>query len=171
MPYSHDIAGFVGDIREAAAKAGAVIELGPGKGDGSTLAIQEGCVHHPDPLHISVDHQDYMEQKPTAGWWHLVIGDSRDLGTVRKVSALLGDRSPGLIFIDTHHTYPQMKAELEAWAFLAGPETVWLMHDTWMMGEYNPMTDAIKDFAERSGWSFDDFRTEPHGLGRLRWTG
>jgi hypothetical protein len=50
------IQNFMGEItRHARASNGYVLELGCGKGTGSTLAIQRGLENHPTPLHISVD--------------------------------------------------------------------------------------------------------------------
>src|SRR5215510_6625435 len=113
------------EIEKAARESnGFVLEIGPGIGTGSTWAIQEGLLdHHPYPIHISVDHQDYMQWKPSKmAEWQLVIGDSRDPETKAKVynafyrwGISLRDYGLGLIFIDTDHTYEQMKAELAVW--------------------------------------------------------
>ncbi len=97
-----------------------------------------------------------------------MLGDSRAPHTRDRVLDIAGWRRPGLIFIDTDHTYDQMRDELALWHHIAGYDTVWLMHDTHMGGNYNLMTDAIKDFAAANGWVYDDFRTEAHGLGRMR---
>lgn len=168
--YSYDIANFVPDIREAArASNGYVLEIGIGKGDGSTIAIQEGLAAHPDPLHISVDIEDGLQvYRPNTPWWHLVVGDSAKETTRDRVRQIT-PRTPGLIFIDTHHVYEQMQAELSVWPLLAGPETVWLFHDTWMFSCFNEgMVRAIQEFADKNGWVYDDFKPEPHGLGRMR---
>jgi cephalosporin hydroxylase len=168
------IINFMDDIAEAArASNGFVLELGVASGTGSTIAIQEGLADHPNPLHISVDHQDYMAIKPEVPWWHLVMGDSRRLETVNKALQVIplveGRRLPGLIFVDTDHTYKQMAAELAVWSALATDETVWLFHDTWMFGNRNDdMIRAITEFAGAKGWTFEDFRPVPHGLGRMR---
>jgi len=50
---------------------------------------------------------------------------------------------------------------------MATPDTVWLFHDTWMFGQYNPMTDAIKQFADEHGLVYEDLSKECNGLGRM----
>ena len=74
-----------------------------------------------------------------------------------------------LIFIDTVHTYEHLKKELELWEPLAVGDCKWLFHDTWMGGVYNPMTDAIKEFARNSNgkWEYSDITRECNGLGAL----
>jgi len=162
------IENFLVDIAEAArASNGFVLEMGVASGTGSTLAIHDGLVSHPDPLHVSVDLVDHMYWKPEVPWWHLVLADSRSVHAVKKVLTITS-RTPGLIFIDTDHTYEQMAAELLLWSPIAGEDTVWLFHDTYMHGQYNHMTDAIREFAPQYGWKYDDFRTQTHGLGRMR---
>lgn len=173
MIYSYDIANYVDILREYAREASFVLELGPAKGDGSTSAFAEGLElsRSRNKLFISVDIQDYMEVKPQLPYWKLVIGDSREESTLKKVrtsSNLARARYADIIFIDTHHTYEQMQRELQVWHKIAGPETIWLFHDTYMMGEYNHMTDAIKEFAESSkDWKYADIRNDAHGLGAL----
>ncbi len=164
------IANFMPDITDAARESnGFVLEIGPAKGTGSTLAIQEGLVGAREPLHISVDHQDYMEIKPDVPWWHLVMGDSRQIATYVDVARIARGRIAGLIFIDTDHNYEQMSRELPIWALAAEHgTTTWLFHDTWMHGECNHMNDAIKEFAAANGWTYEDWRTDAHGLGRMR---
>lgn len=157
-------------IIEAAAQSnGFVLELGVWTGTGSMAMIQEGLENHGDPLHISVDWQDIIETKPTTPWWHLVIGDSRSEMTMQAVRAVSGARRPGVIFIDTDHNYDQMRAELALWGNLAYDGTVWLFHDTYMYGPPNvDMNTAIMQYAARNGWTYDDYRQDSHGLGRMR---
>lgn len=162
-----DISLHLPTIKSIASTSFFTIELGPAKGDGSTVAILEGMqeLSAKSSLFISVDRADYMEQKPKVPYWHLVIGDTRERSTVKKVQELSKERVADLIFIDTHHTYEQMSKELEVWSSLAGPDTYWLFHDTWMMGEYNPMTDAIKEYAKKYHLIYEDISEESHGLG------
>lgn len=169
IPYSFDIANFIPILRDFASKADYVLELGPAKGDGSTVAFEEGLLAggKGPKLFISVDQLDYMLYKPTVDYWHLVLGDSREMSTVDKVEKIAKGRAPDLIFIDTHHTYEQMQKELEVWSLHGNKETLWLFHDTHMMGEYNRMTDAIKEHAAIYGLVFTDLRPEAHGLGAL----
>lgn len=170
-----DIANFYIHLFDAALESnGFVLELGPGKGDGSTVAFDDALSikaidNGPEGnLHITVDQLDYMDQKPERDWWHLVIGDTRDRNTLLKVERIALGRCPGLIFVDTEHTPEQIAVELELYSTMADEDTVWLFHDTYMFGIYNPMTDAIKEFANKHGWVYDDVSTEPHGLGRMR---
>ncbi len=158
-------------IETVQASNGFVLELGIASGDGSTAMIQEGLENHPKPLHVSVDWDILAHlQRPTVPWWHLVAGDSRSAATYRAVMAIgEGMRYPGVIFIDTDHNYEQMKAELALWNNMAGRDTTWLFHDTWMYGPHNvEMCRAITEFAEANGWTYDDWRQDSHGLGRMR---
>ena len=169
--YSNDIANYIDILRAYASRAAFVLEIGPAKGNGSTLAFTEGLELNDkakvQKLFISVDIRDYMEIKPNLSYWKLLIGDSREEET-RKQFRAITKRFPDILFIDTHHTYEQMKRELEVWSPIASPvATTWLFHDTYMMGEYNHMTDAIKEFAKDSPWNYVDISSEAHGLGAL----
>jgi glycosyltransferase involved in cell wall biosynthesis len=163
------IQNFMFDIERAARLSnGFVLELGCSTGTGSTLAIQRGLKDGTNPLHISVDLEDHLVWRPEVDWWHLVIGDSRDREILAQVMKY--HRSPGLIFIDTEHTYNQMKAELELWSAIANENTVWLFHDTnmWGKGDQYGMVQAIQEFANQYGWLYEDFRPQEHGLGRMQ---
>lgn len=156
-------------IAAAGTSNGFVLEIGIHTGDGSTAMIQEGLENHANPLHISVDWEEHSQLKrPTVPWWHLVKGDSRDSGTQAQVMAI-ANRYPGMIFIDTDHNYDQMKAELALWGRIATDQTVWLFHDTWMYGPPNvEMVRAITEYAEANNWTYEDYRQDSHGLGRMR---
>ena len=167
------IGNFLDDIYKSAFESnGFVLEIGVATGTGSTVAVHNGLVkleeNGGEPLHVSVDERDYMRAKPIVPWWHLVIGDSRHMSTYLKVTDICKDRKPGVIFIDTDHDYKQMKSELDIWRYIAGEETVWLFHDTHMFGFPNDdMVKAIEGFAEENGWVYEDWRPQPHGLGRM----
>lgn len=157
---------------EAYARASAVVvELGTEFGIGSTAAFQRGMAANPEArCWVSVDRLDQIlpERRPVLPYWHLVIGDSRSPDTVAEAKAHLGNDRPDLIFIDTHHTYEVMAAELAVWSPLAAPSCTWLFHDTWMLGKYNRMTDAIREFAARnSAWYYADLSRGDNGLGAL----
>ncbi len=160
---SDDIDNYIPYLQEAASKVNVILEIGVGKGTGSTLAFARGL----RGIHISVDHKDYMEMKPTSRDWGFILGDSRAIATFNAVELILDGRYPGIIFIDTDHTPCQITAELELWSKLAGNKTIWLFHDTYMMGRYNHMVDAIKEFAAKNNWVYEDVFTDPHGLGRM----
>ena len=171
--YSHDQVDIVHHmpfLEQCAAGAGIILEIGCGHGNGSTRAFARGLEWstHRHKLHIIVDHDpDRPQVKPTYDYYAIVHGPSESPETARMVrDMMLG--TPDIIFIDTDHTYEQMKKELEVWSPFAGPDTLWIFHDTWMFGEYNHMTDAIKEFAAENGWVFVDFSPASHGLGLMR---
>jgi cephalosporin hydroxylase len=169
-----DIAPLMPRLQEFASKAGFVLEIGCGAGNGSCRAFRRGLALSPakDKLHISVDIMDGHPcyDRPTESYWHKVTGDSRDRATAEAVKAICGDRRADIIFIDTDHTYEMMEKELPNWAEFAHDGTIWLFHDTWMFGCFNEMQNAIKEFSERNGWRFDEITRESHGLGRMqRW--
>jgi len=162
-------------IEDYASKSSFVLELGCDTGNGSTRAIARGLLRSSadDKLHIGVDLNN-IALVPDLGdnmiepWWHYVVGDTRDERTLEKVKAIAGDRKADLIFIDTDHTYDCMKAELSLWENLAKDTTIWLFHDTWMLGAYNHMTDAIIQFSESNPqWKYVDLSRENNGLGAL----
>lgn len=169
MEDNTDIANYMPKLREYAKNARYVLELGPAKGNGSTKAFYEGLCQAggDDLLLISVDRVDYMEFKPPAPWFHLVMGDSRSLETLYEVQKVSKKRTPDIIFIDTHHTPEQMADELKVWPDIAGENTIFLFHDTYMMGKYNPMTDVIKKFCTDCGWIYKDISMEAHGLAAM----
>jgi cephalosporin hydroxylase len=157
--------------RMARASNGFVIELGLFSGSGSTVAFQDGLALHPDRLLVSVE-WDMANldpaYRPTVPWWHLVEGDSTKLDTLEAVRTIAGDRKPSLLFIDTHHVYGTLMAELKVWSQIATDETIWIGHDSWMMGEYNTdMMRALEEWAPSNGWRWDDYRQDSHGLWRM----
>ena len=159
-------------MKEAASKAGFVLELGAGHGNGSTRALSRGlnASSNPDKLMISIDQWDEKpEEKPPFPWWHELHGDTRSYLVLKHVQDLSGERKADVIYIDTDHTYVHLQRELEVWRNLAHPETIWIFHDTWMSGFYNPMTDAIKEFAAANPPLFYvELSRESHGLGGMR---
>lgn len=159
-------------IEKYSAKADFILEIGPEFGNGSTRAFNNVMSKRTgnNRLYITVDIVDniYPECRPSEPYWHFVLGDSRELSTVKKVQKICKGRKADIIFIDTIHNYDFIKKELPLWAELADKKTVWLFHDTWMLGNYNRMTDAIKEFSEESGlWKYTDLSTESNGLGAL----
>lgn len=168
----HDIDNFTPALREFARNSSFVLEIGVDTGDGSTLAFTEGMEQRggEDRLFVSVDIlPDYILHRPQVPYWHFVVGDSRAVDTLLQVSGISHGRKADLIFIDTHHTPEQISKELVVWQHMAKPSTTWLFHDTYMMGQYNVMTDAIKEFASTHGWIYEDYSTEGHGLGMMRY--
>jgi len=179
MSYEHDqddIWPHMPFLEECASKAGIIIEIGVGHGNGSTRAFARGLERSTAEfkLHVGVDIDPERPQlKPRYPYWREIHGPSEDKTTVAQVAGILWQASrlsddADIIFIDTAHTYEQMKKELPLWEPFTGPITLWIFHDTWMNGEYNHMTDAIKEFAAAHGWEYEDYSKESHGLGLMR---
>jgi len=149
-----------------------IVEIGVGHGNGSTRAFMRaldtaGYPNSPHHIMVDADMEKALQFANKSHRTYGVCGDSRSAETVK---AALNRFAPpaSLIYIDTEHTYPHMKAELEVWGEVAGPDTLWLFHDTHMWGSYNPMTDAIKEYADQSNQLvYDDITTESHGLGAM----
>lgn len=145
-----------------------ILEIAPDTGNGSTRAIANGISS--EAIWISVDITDHImeELRPTFSNWHMVVGDSREATTANKVKEILGNRKADFIFIDTIHDKGFLAKELGVWAELATPDTLWAFHDTWISGQYNPMTDAAKEFAQQfPQWEYRDLSTECNGFGAL----
>lgn len=170
----YDIDNYMPLLQEyaRASATGYVLELGVGQADGSTRAFMDGLEQRSgnDRLMVSVDlEMDFDLLKLNEPYyWFFVLGDTRKRETLEKVTGLFPLRRPDILFIDTHHTYEQMSVELDLWQEIAGPDTTWLFHDTYMFGGYNPMTDAIKEFAAAHGKRYEDVRTDAHGLGMMK---
>lgn len=165
-----DIASHLPIIKKFASQSKVVVEIGPDMGNGSTRAIQHGTDAGNTRIWITVDIHDHIipECRPKFSGWSMVIGDSREQSTVDMVSSILGGELADLIFIDTVHEKEFLSRELAVWKQIASPSTVWLFHDTWMFGNYNRMTDAIKEFAAKyPQWKYIDISQEDNGLGAL----
>jgi hypothetical protein len=153
-------------LEEYASKAAFILELGPAKGRGSTEAFDNGLAKSKakKKLFISVDHQDQIVRRPKSADWKLVIGDTADEITLKKVQKVAGKAKPDIIFIDTTHTYEHITKELPIWIKIAKKETIWLFHDTYMFGFPQKMTEGIKEFAQKNGLHFEELTRESHGL-------
>lgn len=175
-------------LAEFARKApnGVIVEVGVGCCDGSThafdLGLQASAVPKENRLHIGIDiHPEANpEWAPTSEWWQYVCASSQEESSVDEVRNRLifahshGDlfyQYPDILYIDTVHEKPFLARELEIWPALCGPKTIYLFHDTWLGGSYNPMTDAIKEFAKegkvRDTHFYVDLSTDCSGLGAL----
>lgn len=164
-------------FEELASRATVLIELGTGPGNGSMRAFTRGMKRNPNPdkIYISVDfNRDNPESDmaPDLPYWHMVYGRTEDPVTARAARLLMAPEGyADIVYIDTHHDYPQMKAELGVWSPLAGPNTVWWFHDVAMYGVPNTeMVRAILEFCEENpNWKYELAITECHGLGRMTW--
>ena len=166
-----DIEDLLPILEDYAKQANFILEIGCANGNGSTVAFNRAIEknRHKNKVFISVDIVDdfFLGHKPKSNW-NLVLGDSRKRETLEEVQKIVGDRLADLIFIDTEHNLPIVEKELEVWKEIAHDKTVWLFHDTWMSGRYNPMTDAIKAFANREPrWDYVDITKDSNGLGAL----
>lgn len=143
-----------------------VLELGCFNGAGSTRAFLDGVVSITGKV-ISVD-LNKPEVPPKDDRWVFIKGDTTNPATLVLVKSELGYKTPDVIFIDTIHTYDQMRKELELFGELSRDKCIWLFHDTWMHGKYNTMTDAIKEYAEKNNLEYEDVTKESHGLGMMK---
>jgi cephalosporin hydroxylase len=172
MEIREDINQLLPILEEKAKKADFILEIGCASGNGSTSAFKKVMKQNRRKfkLYISVDIEDNIlpEYRPQGYWWHLVLGDSRSLETLEKVKEISKGKLADIIFIDTEHNYDVMQKELEVWKNIAHSKTVWMFHDTWMSGNYNHMTDAIKEFVQNNPmWKYEDLSKENNGLGAL----
>jgi len=168
MEDREDILLHMPTITKLVANKKVILEIAPDFGNGSTKAILKGI--SPDALWVSVDITDHinLECRPQVPNWKMVEGDSRHHSTVNKVKEILGDKKADFIFIDTIHEKAFLVDELKVWVELADENTLWTFHDTWMLGKYNTMTDAVKEFAvEHPEWNYVDLSEECNGLGAL----
>lgn len=157
-------------LEYAASQSPIIIEIGAGHGNGSTRAFARGSAANPAPdkLFISVDiDPERPQEKPPLPYWHGVYGPSESLETAKLAAALMAGRKASLIYIDTDHTYVQLKVEHEVWDQFADENTTWLYHDTWIWGPYNSMTDAAKQYAQAKGLIYEDVTRLSHGLGMV----
>ena len=152
-----------------------LLELGCANGEGSMFAFWRGMSANPLAQNwISIDRSDriYPLLRPPLYLWKMVVGNIHDYATMEKIRLMLeGQINPlfDLIFVDTVHEAKYTKMELDIWKSLASSKCTWLFHDTWMHGEYNPMIDVIKEFAQNSNriWEYVELSRECNGLSAL----
>lgn len=171
MEDASDIAYHMPFLEECASRAGIIIEIGVGHGNGSTRAFARGLARSTkEPkMHIGVD-PDPERPQDRPELFHQVVGKAEDLDTAKRVNRVMLADDADIIFIDTIHTHEQMSMELPIWDQFANESTLWLFHDCWMFGVYNHMTEAIKEFAttREAGWEYLDQSKLAHGMGVLR---
>jgi len=170
---------------------GIIVEVGVGCCDGSTHAFDLGLQKHIVPaskrLHIGVDIHEAPDGSwgPKSEWFQYLCSSSQDQETVDKVWDMLpqypGENgklarwAPGILYIDTVHTYEFLKRELEIWPQLVGPDTLMLFHDTYQFGPHEPapLTQAIIEAVAPGGilhstHEYFSISEECSGLGCLR---
>ncbi|NBW22791.1 MAG: hypothetical protein EBR82_84080 [Caulobacteraceae bacterium] len=113
--------------------------------------------------HISVNlHPVGGGWEPERSYWSFVQGDSREDDTVYEVQKMLPHENtttpsgnpdakmvcPGIIYIDTEHSYECLKRELEIWPDIGDEKTLYVFHDT--VG-FPHMTQAILEAVAPGG--------------------
>ena len=153
----NDIRDHLPRLFEAA--RGTVLELGV-RGGVSTSAFLAGIETHGGEL-WSIDIDPTCETV-FAGHpaWHFVCADSRNRAAVETA----GLRPPiDVLFIDTLHTYEQVRDELRVWMPAVRTGGTVFLHDTETFIE---VRNAIADYAARQGLSAE-FHGGSNGLGIL----
>jgi Methyltransferase domain len=136
---------------------GTVLELGV-RGGSSTVALLAGLEERGGVL-WSVDIDPASAAIfPGHAQWRFVLADSRDERPV--VDAGLPDELD-VLFIDTLHTYEQVRDELAVWGDRVVPGGVILFHDT---DSYPSIRHAISEWCKSRSVPFE-FRGGSNGLG------
>lgn len=108
-----------------------------------------------------------LDEHPLAHRIRLVEGSSVDPAVIKHVEALVGERTPVVVLLDSNHTYRHVLAELDAYAGLVAPGSYVVVFDTvieeltaddfpdrpWSPGD-SPMT-AVREFLSRPDCRFE----------------
>lgn len=136
---------------------GTVLELGV-RGGSSTVALLAGLEERGGTLwSVDVDPAS-AGVFPDHAQWRFVLADSRDASQVG--GAGLPDELD-VLFIDTIHTYEQVRDELAVWGDRVVEGGVILFHDT---DSYPSIRRAISDWCKSRSVPFE-FRGGSNGLG------
>jgi hypothetical protein len=150
-----DIQRHLSQLRREA--RGTVLELGV-RGGSSTVALLAGLEERGGVLwSVDVDPAS-AAVFPDHPQWRFVLADSRDERSV--VDAGLPDELD-VVFIDTIHTYEQVRDELEVWGDRVVEGGVILFHDT---DSYPPIRRAISEWCKSRSVPFE-FKGGSNGLG------
>jgi hypothetical protein len=150
-----DIRRHLPRLREEA--RGTVLELGV-RGGSSTVALLAGLEERGGTLwSVDVDPAS-AAVFPDHAQWRFVLADSRDEPTV--AGAGLPDELD-VLFIDTIHTYEQVRDELAVWGDRVVEGGVILFHDT---DSYPPIRRAISEWCKLRRVPFE-LRGGSNGLG------
>jgi len=156
------VAGVWSDIQEhlprlRAEAHGTVLELGT-RGGVSTTALLAG-VEERGGIVWSVDVEaSSAEIFPGHPQWRFVLTDSRDVETLVSY----GLKPPlDVLFIDTIHTFEQVREELQAWGDWVRPGGLILFHDT---DSYPEIRRAISQWCKPRKVPYE-FLGGSHGLG------
>lgn len=152
---SSDIQQHLPRLRQEA--RGTVLELGV-RGGSSTVALLAGLEERGGTLwSVDVDPAS-AAVFPSHAQWRFVLADSRDERPV--LDAGLPDELD-VLFIDTIHTYEQVRDELTVWGDRVVEGGVILFHDT---DSYPPIRQAISEWCKARCVPFE-FRGGSNGLG------
>ena len=136
---------------------GTVLELGV-RGGSSTVALLAGLEERGGTLwSVDVDPES-AAVFPGHAQWRFVLADSRDERPL--ADAGLPDELD-VLFIDTLHTYEQVRDELEVWGDRVVDGGVILFHDT---DSYPEIRRAISEWCKARGVPFE-FKGRSNGLG------
>lgn len=136
---------------------GTVLELGV-RGGNSTAALLAGVEAHGGAV-WSVDVDDasasIFDGHPQ---WRFVLADSRDVAAV-EAHGLTGELD--VLFVDTLHTYEQVRGELRAWGDRVRAGGVLLFHDT---DSFPEIRRAIAEWCREHAVAYE-FLGGSNGLG------
>lgn len=136
---------------------GTVLELGV-RGGSSTVALLAGLEERGGTLwSVDVDPAS-AGVFPSHAQWRFVLADSRD---ERQVAGAGLPDELDVLFIDTIHTYEQVRDELAVWGDKVVEGGVILFHDT---DSYPSIRRAISDWCKSRSVPFE-FRGGSNGLG------
>jgi predicted O-methyltransferase YrrM len=159
-------------------KAKTIVETGLGQGN-STIIFLEACRFLGDcklyTFEININKEDTLPARKRISelglepWWTLIEKDSVQAGREWSYGKI------DVLFLDSHHSYEHVKAELEAFKPHLSEKAVILCHDihpapehqTHEMYKTGGPLRAIKEFQNRNPeWNFLDF-TAYNGMGVL----
>lgn len=146
-------------LREYARRAEAVTELGMRHGV-STIALLAGVAEHPDAWLTSYD----LGPSPMAT---LLTQLDQRFSFIEGDSLSVSIRPTELLFIDTLHTYRQLRAELDRHA---DKVSRWIiLHDTTTYGERGEgggrgLNAAVDELVARGQWEIAERRENCNGL-------
>lgn len=147
-----------------------IIEVGVQWGNGSTRAFKNGFGNNKsdDRLFISIDinYEIDDKDKPAFDFWHFILGDSTSEPVLEQTRKLLNDRKANIIFIDSNHTYDQVKKEIEAYKQFGNKDTIWLFHDTYLGGNEHELRKGIIESCPETH-EYQDISIDCNGLGAL----
>ena len=113
-----------------------ILETGIARG-GSVLFYSSMLeLLHNDGIVIGVDvdirehNRKVIVEHPLASRIHLVEGSSIDVETLEKVNAIVGDRGPVMVCLDSNHSHSHVLQELHAYSNWVTPGSYLVVFDT-----------------------------------------